>query len=101
LIIEIFILLQCFTIVLFLLAWYRQEPMMWVLGFIFSAINIFASYNVEYVVMTFSKGVLEQNMISMSYPVVSYINMIFLAISMLMFFWDIFDPRNEPLQRSD
>jgi hypothetical protein len=100
-IIEIFILLQVFTIILFLIAWYKQEPMMWVMAFIFSSINIFTSYNVEYVVMTFSKGVLAQNIISISYPVVSYINMIFLAASIIMFFWDIYNPQNEVLARGD
>ena len=87
-----YIMIQCLILILMFFGWKDNHPMYWVLGFIFSAIQIFTSYNIEYVVMVLSDNVLSGHTISMAYPILSYINIMFAMICMLMFFWDIFNP---------
>ncbi len=97
-IIEIYILIQCLILILLFLGWKDNHPMYWTLAFIFSAIQVFASYNIEYVVMVFSDSVLTSNIVSLSFPILSYINIMLAMIAMLMFFWDIFNPKESIVQ---
>ena len=88
-IIEFYFLIEILILLLLFLGWFKEHPIFWVLGFVFSAVQIFTSYNIEYVVMVYD-GTLSSEIISMSYPVLSFINMLFLAICLIMLFADIF-----------
>ena len=96
-IIEMYIMFEVLILMLILLGWFRGHIMFWGLGFVFSAIQIFTSYNIEYVVFVYDT-VLTTHVKSIDYAILSYINMIFLAICIVMFFWDMFNPRNQALE---
>lgn len=93
-IIELYILFQTLLILLLYLGWRNSHPMYWALALIFSGIQIFTSYNIEYIVMIYSNtGELTSHLANYSFPLLSYINMLFLTMSVVMFMWDIFNPR--------
>ena len=93
-IIEIYILFQVLVLILLYLGWSNGHPMYWALGFVFSGIQIFTSYNIEYIVMVYSNlGVLTSNIVSLSFPILSYINMLFAVLSVTMLMWDVFNPK--------
>jgi len=89
-IIEIYIMIQCLIILLMFFGWKDNHPMFWVLGFIFSSLQVFSSYNIEYVVMVLSDSVLTAHVMSLPFPILSYINIMLAGICLLMFFWDLF-----------
>lgn len=93
-IIEFYILFEILLLLLLYFGWRDKHPIFWILSFIFSGIQIFTSYNIEYIVMIYDNSeVLTSNIVNMSFPILSYINILFLVISIVMFMWDIFNPR--------
>jgi hypothetical protein len=93
-IIELYIIFQTLVILLLYLGWKNGHPMYWAMSLVFSGIQIFTSYNVEYVVMIYSNiGELTSELVNYSFPLLSYINILFLMISITMFVWDIFNPK--------
>jgi hypothetical protein len=93
-IIEMYIIFQVLVFLLLYLGWKDKSPIYWILSFIFSSIQVFTSYNIEYIVMVYSNlGELTSEIVSYSFPILSYVNIIFVAVSLIMFFWDIFNPK--------
>jgi len=93
-IIEMYMIFQVLVFLLLFLGWIYKSPIYWILCFIFSSVQIFTSYNIEYIVMVYSSlGELTSHIVSLSFPILSYVNFVFLTISITMFFWDIFNPK--------
>jgi len=93
-IIELYIIFQVLILILLYLGWKEKHPIFWIFSFIFSGIQIFTSYNIEYIVMIYENtGVLTSNIVNLSFPILSYVNILFLVVSITMFMWDIFNPR--------
>ena len=93
-IIELYILFQVLVLILLFLGWKDNHPMYWAMAFVFSGIQIFTSYNIEYVVMIYTNmGVLTSNIVSLYFPILSYINIFLCLLSATMFMWDIFNPK--------
>jgi len=93
-IIEMYFLIECLVLTLLFLGWIKEHPIYWALACIFSAINIFTSYSIEYVIHVISSGGLVTTTItSLSFPILSYINIMFFVLGLLFFFLDIFNPK--------
>lgn len=92
-IIEIYILIQCLILILLFLGWKDNHPLYWTFAFVFSSVLVFSSYNIEYVVMVLqTDGILSTNIVSLAFPILSYINIMLGMFAMLMFFVDVFNP---------
>jgi hypothetical protein len=92
-IIELFIFFQVIVIILFFMAFFTKQPLIWVLTIIFSGIVMFACYNVEYSVNYFNVDTnnYEIATISRDFGYLMSVNMIFFGLGIVMFFFDMFD----------
>ncbi len=78
------------------LGWSNGHPLYWIVAFIFSAVNIFESYNLQYVVNIVDiLGNLTTEVSSVAFPILSYINIFLAALCLVLFFWDIFNPKQD------
>ena len=91
--IELFIFYQLLVVVLFGVAFFTHNEIIWALTSIISGILMFASYGIEvntYVANTTS-GYYQPLVISYSYPYLMGINLLFFGLALILGLFDMFD----------
>jgi lysylphosphatidylglycerol synthetase-like protein (DUF2156 family) len=91
--IELFIFFQLFVIALFFIAFFTKQEIIWALSTIFSAVLMFSSFDVQVNTYVFNNtiGAYAPIVVTYNYIYLSWINMIFLVLSVVLGLFDIFD----------
>ena len=90
---EIFIILQIVMIIIFFIAFFTKQELIWGIVLVLSAVLMITSFNVETYVYEFNStvGAYEPVITSSSYVYMMGINMLFFGLAVLMGFYDIFE----------
>lgn len=97
-IIELYIIIQVLAFLLYLFCWYSRNVLMWGLSVIIFGIQIFNSFNIQYlitIVESLTSFVTET--ITVSSLTMVWINVLMFSLSLMLFFYDIFNPKNETM----
>ena len=92
--IEIFILIEILALGAFALSWFGKNPIMWAVSVIIFGIQIITAFNIEFYIHVVSVGGQITTTVINHSSIMAYINMIFFFLSLVMFFWDIYNERN-------
>ena len=91
--IEIYILFQIITIVLFATSFFTKQEILWALTSVFSGVMMYASWHIEYYIYEFNAtlGAYQPVYIGGSYPYLMAINMVFFSLALVLGIFDLFD----------
>lgn len=90
---EVYIFFQVLVIILFFTAFFTKQEIVWGLTSVMSAVLMFTSYNIEYYVYLYNETILAYAPVfeTHSYPYLMGINLLFLGLSLVLGFFDVFD----------
>ena len=91
--IEIFILFEIITIVLFFISFFTKQEILWALTLVLTGSLMFTSWNIEYYVYVFNvtMGAYVPTMTYHNYPYLMALNMLFFVLALVMGMFDLFD----------
>ena len=91
--IELYIFFQIVVIGLFLTSFFTKQEILWFITLVFSGMLMVSAYNVQYYVYIFNTTISNYVPIakSESYPWLMGINLLFMALSLILGMFDIFD----------
>jgi hypothetical protein len=91
--IEIYVFYELIIIALFLLAFFTKQEIIWAITAVLSGVLMFSSYNVQTYVYVYNATITayEPALQTNHYIYLSWINMIFFVLSMVLGIFDIFD----------
>ena len=95
-ILEIYLTIFILMIIMFFVAYFMRQELVWIITMALSGILMFSSYGIEILGYTY-ENVTNSYVVStslFSYPYLAGINLIFFALSLLLGFYDIFDKFN-------
>lgn len=80
-------------VVLFFVAFFTKQEIIWAIVLVISGVLMFTSYNVEYYVYVFNATIsaYEPVLQTHSYPYLMGLNLIFSALALLLGLFDLFD----------
>ncbi len=90
---EYYILLEIVVFALFILAFFVGHELIWSIELVLSAVISFASFNVQQLIPVFNATInaYEYVAVSAAYPVMVGINSLLFFLSLILFFYDIFE----------
>lgn len=91
--IELFVFFELLTIVLWIIAFFTNQELIWAISIVLAGILAFSSYNVEYYVYQFDNitGVYNPVQLTSSYPYLMGLNLLFFVLGMILMIFDLFD----------
>jgi len=91
--IELFVFFELLTIVLWMIAFFTNQEIIWAISIVLAGILAFTSYNVEYYVYQFDNmtGVYNPVQLNSSYPYLMGLNLLFFALGMILLIFDMFE----------
>jgi len=92
-ILEMFILFEIIMLVFFGVSFYTKQEVMWVVTLVLSGALMYSSWGVSRIVYAYNStlSAYVSTEVFYSYPVISAINLIFLALSIIFGIYDLFD----------
>ena len=92
-IIEMFMFLETLMIILFLISFFMKQELLWVITAVLSGVLAFTSYNIEKIVYVANTTInlYTPTVVSYSYPYLMGINLLFFALALILFIFDLFD----------
>ena len=90
---EIFLIFEIVMVVIFFVAFFTKQEILWALTAVLSAILMFSSYNVQYYIyeINVTLSAYQPVFTSHSYPYLMGINFIFFMLSVILGIFDLFD----------
>ena len=91
--VELFVFFEILVIILFLIAFFTKQEILWSLVAVVSGALMFNSYDIQYYVYQFNStlAAYQPVLISDSYPYLMAINMLFFALALALGLFDLFD----------
>lgn len=91
--IELFIFFEIVVIGLFVASFFTKQEILWVITAVLSGILMFTSFNIEYYVYEYNTtmSIYQPIITTHSYPYLMGINLIFLALSLILGLFDLFE----------
>lgn len=95
---EIFVLLEIVTIVMFLLAFFMKQEILWAVTAVTSGIMMFTSYNIQQYLYEFDAATGAYNVVlsTTSHPYLMGFNMLFFVLALVLGLYDIFEKYGVP-----
>lgn len=89
--VEMFMFLEVLAVILIGIAFFTKQEILWFLAVVIAGILMFASYDIQGYVYEYNEtlGAYQPVIISNAYIYVSYLNMIFFALALILGLWDI------------
>lgn len=90
---ELFIFFEIVAIGLFLTSFFTKQEVLWALTLIFSGMLMITSYNIEVTTFKFNTTIqtFAPTTVNYHYPYLMAINMLFFALALIFFIYDLFD----------
>lgn len=89
---DIYIIIQILAIGAFILSWYSKNVITWTMSIILFSILMISGFNLEFLIFTINDNSILLQTVTYS-SLIAYVNILFFALSLIMFFWDIFTER--------
>jgi len=91
--IEIFILFEIVALILFFVAFFTKQEIIWAIALVLTGVLMFTSWNIEYYVYIFDASInaYVPTITNHNYPYLMAINMIFFVLCMILGLFDLFD----------
>jgi hypothetical protein len=91
--IEIFVLFEIVTLVVFFIAFFTHQEILWALSLVLAGTMMYTSWSVEYYIYEWNATISAYSpvIISHSYPYLMALNLLILALALLLGIFDMFD----------
>ena len=91
--IEIFVIFEIVAIILFFVAFFTKQEIIWAIALVLTGMLMFTSWNIEYYVYVFNatSSAYVPTITYHNYPYLMAINMLFFVLSMILGLFDLFD----------
>lgn len=91
--IEIFILFQVVSLIIFSTAFFTKQEIIWAVSIVFSGMLAFSSWHVEYYIYEFNNTLMAYQpiMTTHNYPYLMAINLLFFVLALVLGIFDLFD----------
>jgi hypothetical protein len=89
--VEMFMFLEVLVVVIIGIAFFTKQEILWFLAVVVAGILMFASYDIQGYVYEYNEtmGAYQPVIVSNPYIYVSYLNMIFFSLALILGLWDV------------
>lgn len=91
--VEIFVLFEIVTLVIFFIAFFTHQEILWAVALVLGSTMMYTSWSVEYYLYEWNATISAYSpvIVSHSYPYLMAINLIIVALALLLGLFDLFD----------